>query len=127
VFPFPKTHGTCIDIERRREVLLRHAGKGTLTQELRRLAEVAASRKPPVYPDPFECVRVARAPGAQMYVNENERLGIEFAVERVNFPACRRWTRGSFESTGPKQRAPQARPRVALRDPRHGHAAFAAN
>jgi oxalate decarboxylase/phosphoglucose isomerase-like protein (cupin superfamily) len=57
-----------------------------LTQELRRLAQVAASRKPPVDPDPFECVRVARAPGVQMYANKNERLGIEFAVERVNFP-----------------------------------------
>src|ERR1700674_3091710 len=43
VFPFPKTHGTFIDDERRREVLLRHAGKRTRSAQLPTGDEISAS------------------------------------------------------------------------------------
>ena len=42
VFPFPKTHGTFIDVERRREVLLRHAGKRTRSAQLPIPARIGA-------------------------------------------------------------------------------------
>ena len=43
VFPLPKTHGTFIDIERRRKVLLRHAGKRTRSAQLPTGDEISAS------------------------------------------------------------------------------------
>jgi gentisate 1,2-dioxygenase len=59
----------------------------TITEELLTLARVAASRKPPVEnAEPLECVRSASSGGTAMYSNQNERLNIEFSVERLDFP-----------------------------------------
>jgi mannose-6-phosphate isomerase-like protein (cupin superfamily) len=58
-----------------------------ITEEVLRLATIAASRKPPVEnPAASECVRTSDASGALMYSNHNERLNIEFNVERLSFP-----------------------------------------
>lgn len=59
-----------------------------LTAELKKLAETAASRSPAAeVSNPLDCVRASGAAGGpQVYANKNERLGIEFAVERVMFP-----------------------------------------
>src|SRR5262245_27322938 len=61
--------------------------KELITEEVLRLAEAAASRKSPVENlEPSEHVRTSGSSGTQMYSNNNERLNIEFAVERLNFP-----------------------------------------
>ena len=58
-----------------------------ITEEVLRLAKVAASRITPVEnPVPSECVRTSDSSGTPMYSNHNERLNIEFNVERLSFP-----------------------------------------
>jgi mannose-6-phosphate isomerase-like protein (cupin superfamily) len=59
--------------------------KFTITEELLSLARIAASRTPPVEAVPSECVRSASSGGTAMYSNHNERLNIEFNVERLDF------------------------------------------
>jgi len=57
-----------------------------ITPEVRALAELAASRKPPVeLPDVTGWVRAAGAGGPTMYENKNEKLNIDFQVERLTF------------------------------------------
>jgi len=57
-----------------------------ITPEVRVLAELAASRKPPVeLPDVTGWVRAAGAGGPTMYENKNEKLNIDFQVERLTF------------------------------------------
>jgi len=61
--------------------------RDVLTPELKKLAETAASRKSPVGTvDPGACVRNCVERGPALYSNTNERLGIEFGVEKVPFP-----------------------------------------
>ena len=58
-----------------------------ITEEVLRLVKVAASRTTPVEnPEPSECVRTSDSSGTPMYSNQNERLNIEFNVERLPFP-----------------------------------------
>jgi gentisate 1,2-dioxygenase len=49
------------------------------------LVDVARSRTAPIA-DAQACVRSATAAGTPMYANRNDRLGIEFAVERLAYP-----------------------------------------
>lgn len=59
----------------------------TIQEELISLARIAASRKSPVENAvASECVKSASSGGAAMYSNHNERLNIEFSVERLEFP-----------------------------------------
>jgi mannose-6-phosphate isomerase-like protein (cupin superfamily) len=58
-----------------------------ITEEVLQLAKVAASRVPTVEnPVPSEHVRSSDSSGTPMYSNINERLNIEFNVERFAFP-----------------------------------------
>jgi gentisate 1,2-dioxygenase len=58
----------------------------TIKEDLLSLAKIAASRVPPVENTvPSECVRSASSGGTAMYSNHNERLNIEFNVERLDF------------------------------------------
>ena len=55
-----------------------------MTDQLRSLAEIAASRHPPA--DGVESARYVVATGGSgtpVYANRNERLGIDFSVERL--------------------------------------------
>jgi mannose-6-phosphate isomerase-like protein (cupin superfamily) len=55
------------------------------TPAITQLVEVARSRTAPDF-EPNACVHSATAAGTPMYANRNERLGIEFEVERVAYP-----------------------------------------
>jgi hypothetical protein len=60
---------------------------GECPKELDELLERARSREPlGTAPDAGPWVREVLAPGATMYRNANERLGIDFAVDRLAFP-----------------------------------------
>lgn len=57
-----------------------------INDAVRELARIAASREvPPNTCAPNECVRVPITHGATMYANKNDRLGIDFNVERLAF------------------------------------------
>lgn len=58
----------------------------TVTEELISIAKVAALRVPPESADPAQCIKSATSGGSAMYSNHNERLNIEFSVDRLNFP-----------------------------------------
>lgn len=58
----------------------------TITEGLLSIAKIAASREPIETAVPSECVRSASVGGKAMYSNHNERLNIEFNVERFEFP-----------------------------------------
>jgi uncharacterized cupin superfamily protein len=57
------------------------------TAAVTQLVDVARSRTAPVTElDAELCVRSATAAGTPMYANRNDRLGIEFVVERLAYP-----------------------------------------
>ncbi len=58
-----------------------------MTEEVLNLVKVAASRTPPVEStQPSEFVRNSDSVSNMMYSNHNEKLNIEFNVERLAFP-----------------------------------------
>lgn len=58
----------------------------TAAAALDRLVAVVRARKPLAAADAGACTRDALAGGRAMYANRNDRLGIDFTVERLSFP-----------------------------------------